>query len=175
MQSDGKKIIKMVGLSLFFLFIIIYAFFRSYDLLFGVKIKNVNIQNNAKYTESVLKINGNAKNATLLTLNGREIPIDKEGNFDDTIVLLSGYNIITLYAEDKFGNTDQKTYKLIYESNAESTIEESPPEDEPTDTPSSGKPQEELVNELEPAETTVEIQTEIQTEENQINNQNIIN
>lgn len=112
-NRNSKKIIKIIVLSLFFLFIIVYAFFRSSDLIFGVKIRNINITDGAKVTEEVLNIVGNAKNAKNLTLNGREISIDKDGNFTETIVLLPGYNIITVEAMDKFGNTDKKDYKII--------------------------------------------------------------
>src|SRR3989344_7823408 len=114
MRTDVKKILQIVGFSIFFLLIVIYAFFRSQDLIFGVKIKNVNIVDGIKISNSILKITGNAKNATNLTLNGREISIDQEGNFNETIALLIGYNIINIKAEDKFGYVDEKNYKLIY-------------------------------------------------------------
>lgn len=118
MEKDFKKIFKTTILSVFFLFIIIYAFFRSADLLFGVKIKNVNITDGAKSTESIITITGNAKNAVLLSLNGREVSIDKKGNFEETIALLKGYNIISIIAKDKFGHIDEENYKLIYEAEA---------------------------------------------------------
>ena len=113
MNQDVKKILKIVVLSIFFLFIIIYAFFVSKDLIFGVKIINVNITDGAKITNSVMEVHGNAKNAINLSLNGREISIDKDGNFNETIVLLLGYNIINITAKDKFGNIDEKNYKII--------------------------------------------------------------
>ena len=43
-KHDAIKIIRFSILSIFFLIIIFYAFFRSKDLIFGVKIRNVNIQ-----------------------------------------------------------------------------------------------------------------------------------
>ena len=116
MTRDSKKILKITSLSLFFLAMVVIAFFGSYDLIFGVKIKDVNLINGAKVTESTLKVTGNAKNAINLSLNGREISIDQEGNFDETIALLLGYNIINIRAKDKFGYTDEKNYKLIYET-----------------------------------------------------------
>ncbi|MEI6580854.1 MAG: hypothetical protein WCO07_01635 [bacterium] len=115
MNKDAKKILKIVSVSVFFLFIIIFAFINSMDLVFGVKIKNVNIVDGSKVTNSIIDITGVAKNAVNLTLNGREISIDKAGNFNETIALSSGYNIITIKARDKFGNSDEKDYKLIYE------------------------------------------------------------
>jgi hypothetical protein len=114
MNTSAKKIVKMAGLSLFFLAIVVFVFFRSKDLLFGVKIRNVNIVNGAKLAESSLPISGNAKNTIFLTLNGREISIDQAGNFSETIALLSGYNIINIRAKDKFGSVDEKNYQLIH-------------------------------------------------------------
>ncbi|MFA5777928.1 MAG: hypothetical protein WC870_00330 [Candidatus Paceibacterota bacterium] len=114
MNNNAKKIVKITGLSLFFILIIIYAFFVSKDLIFGVKIKNVNLIDGSTVTENVVKITGNAKNAINLTLNGREISVDQQGNFNETIALLLGYNIINIKAKDEFGYVDEKNYKLMY-------------------------------------------------------------
>ncbi len=115
MTQDIKKVVKIGGFVVFFLIIIVYAFFRSHDLIFGVKIKNVNIIDGVKIAESALRVTGNAKNAINLTLNGREISVDQQGNFDETIALLVGYNVINIKAQDKFGYSDEKNYKLIHE------------------------------------------------------------
>jgi hypothetical protein len=115
MQKDAKKIVKIVSLSLLFLFVIIFAFINSKDLIFGVKIKNVNITDGEKFTGSLLRITGNAKHAVNLFIDDREISIDQGGNFDETVALLPGYNIISIKAKDKFGHSDEKDYKLIYE------------------------------------------------------------
>jgi hypothetical protein len=115
MDTSAKKILQITGLSVFFLLILLYAYFRSHDLIVGVKIKNVNISDGEKFTDSVLQIKGNAKNATYLSIDGREISIDQNGNFDETIALLLGYNVVDLKAKDKFGYSDEKIYKLMYE------------------------------------------------------------
>jgi len=114
MNTDAKKILKIASLSLLVLFIVVYSFFRSKDLIFGVKIKDVNIIDGTKVTDNILKITGNARNAILLTLDDRPISIDQKGNFNETIALLSGYNVIDIKAKDEFGNSDEKNYKLIY-------------------------------------------------------------
>lgn len=116
MNQDTKKLVKIVLVSLFFLFIILYAFFTSKDLIFGVKIKDVNLIDGTKVNTEILNVTGNAKHAIKLKLNEREISVDQKGNFNETISLFSGYNIINIKAEDKFGHMDQKNYKLIYEA-----------------------------------------------------------
>ena len=116
MNTNAKKIVKIAGFSIFFILILIYAFFRSKDLIFGVKIRNVNIVNGSTVTDNVLNIKGIARNAIFLSLDGREISVDQQGNFDETIALLPGYNIINIKAKDKFGDTDEKNYQLMYKS-----------------------------------------------------------
>ena len=111
MTNNIKKTVQITSLVIFFLLIIVYAFFRSHDLIFGVKIKNVNMVDGTKIENKIQKITGNAKNATKLTLNGREISIDQRGNFDETIVLLKGYNMVNIRAQDKFGYVNEKIIK----------------------------------------------------------------
>lgn len=133
MRPDAKKIVKISSLIVLFLFILVYAFIRSWGLIFGLKIKNVSISNGATYTESLLNVTGNAKHAVLLTLNDREISINQKGDFNETISLLPGYNTISLKAKDKFSNSDEKNYQLIYKlenniinNNVENTVSAEP-------------------------------------------------
>ena len=114
MNTNAKKILQIVSLAIFFLFVVVYALFRSHNLIYGVQIKNINIIDGTKITSSVIKITGNAKNAINLILNGREISVNQEGNFSETIALLTGYNIVNITAKDKFGYVDEKNYKLMY-------------------------------------------------------------
>ena len=114
MAQDFKKILKVASVLGIATIIFFYALFQSYALVFGIKIKNVNIADGAKTENPVLEITGKAENAVLLTINGRTISVDEGGNFKETIVLLGGYNVISIEAEDKFGNKDEKNYKLIH-------------------------------------------------------------
>ncbi len=118
-SRDNQKFFRNIALSIFFVFILGFAFFGSYDLIFGVKIKNINIENGATVYESVEHVTGTARHAVSLTLNGREISIDKEGNFAETIALSPGYNIVSIEARDKFGSHDYKDYQLIYKRSNE--------------------------------------------------------
>jgi hypothetical protein len=114
MNSNFKKIVTATGVSVFFILIVLYAFWGARDIIFGVKIRNVNITDGETVTDSVMKVTGTAKNAIKLVLNGREISVDQQGNFNETIALSSEYNIINIKAQDKFGYVDEKNYKLMY-------------------------------------------------------------
>jgi hypothetical protein len=115
----SKKTLQMVALCVFFLFLAVYAFWGSHNLIFGVKIKDVNIVDGVKMTEGIIKITGNAKNAINLTLNGREITINENGDFNETIALLKGYNVVNITAKDKFGYVDEKNYQVINNERSE--------------------------------------------------------
>ncbi len=114
MNQDAKKTLKIGLVSILFLFIVVFVFFNSRNLIFGVKIKNVNLKDNLKVSESIFEITGTAKNAVKLSIDGREISVDQKGNFDETIALLSGYNLVNIKAQDKFGKIDEKNYKVMY-------------------------------------------------------------
>jgi hypothetical protein len=114
METTWWSKLKIIIVFVFFLLIALYAFWGSRDIIYGVKIRNVNIADGATFTDSVLKITGTAKNAIKLVLDGREISVDQNGNFNETIALIPGYNIINIKAQDKFGYTDEKNYKLMY-------------------------------------------------------------
>ena len=51
--------------------------------------------------------------------------IDTDGNFIDGIVLLNGYNIITIKAEDKFGREVVRVLELVFKTNENLDIENS--------------------------------------------------
>ncbi len=119
MPKNTKQILQISALSFFFILITGYGFWGSHNLIFGVRITDVTInektaQSGAKFANPALKLQGNAKNAVKLTLNGREITINEQGDFNETLVLLPGYNIINIIAKDKFGYIDEKNYKLMH-------------------------------------------------------------
>lgn len=59
-----------------------------------------------------ITIRGDVSNVTSLTLNGRSIYTDESGRFSEQLLLLSGYNIITIRATDKFGRTQTREIEL---------------------------------------------------------------
>lgn len=107
-----------IGASLcLILFVIIatFAYIKTSFLMKGVQIEAVIDHNDSS---PIANIKGKASNAVYLSLNGREIFIDKDGSFSETIALLPGFQIIDLKAEDKFGNTAEKTFQVMHEEDA---------------------------------------------------------
>jgi len=100
-----------------FSFILIFGYSKVSFIVKGVEIK-------AEITRdehsSLIKINGNAENSVLLSLNGREIFIDENGNFSETVGLLPGLSVISLEAKDKFGKSDEQKFSLVQSEDGES-------------------------------------------------------
>ena len=91
-----------------------YGLFETRDLIAGPVIVIEKPENGAVFSDSLIEINGTARNITSISFNGRQIFVDEEGRFSETLLLSYGYNIMTLSAEDKFGRTVSKTLEAVY-------------------------------------------------------------
>ena len=98
-----------------FAVIMIFGYEKMSFILKGVEIQ-ATLEQNPQSSLAVIK--GNAMKATYLSLNGREIFIDKEGNFSESISMLPGFSIVTLDARDKFGKTAEKKFEVVTEKGA---------------------------------------------------------
>ncbi|MEN9582164.1 MAG: Glucodextranase, domain [Candidatus Parcubacteria bacterium] len=111
MMIDPKKFIRFALIGLLFLGITVYGYYRSKDAIFGIAI-TTSIQDGAVLDSKLLTLTGSAPHTSKFTVNNREILLDKNGDFADTLLLQDGYNILTLEASDKFGRTIQKVIRL---------------------------------------------------------------
>jgi len=98
-----------------FVVIGIFGYEKMCFVWHGVKIE-ATLEKDADTSLSVIK--GVAAKAIHLTLNGREIFIDKEGNFYEVISTQPGYSVVTLSAEDKFGKKAEKKFEIVKEVDA---------------------------------------------------------
>ena len=98
-----------------FIVIVIFGYAKMSFMVKGVEIEATIEQ---KDSSSLATVSGIASKATYITLNGREIFIDKEGNFSESIAMLPGFSVVTLSAKDKFGKTALKKFEIVLEGNA---------------------------------------------------------
>ena len=108
-----KHQLGIIGLVLLAAIIAGYGYFRARDLIHGVTISVSGVYDGEGVHDAYLPISGNARNAVHLTLDGRDIQIDQNGDFHEDIVLLPGYNVLTLDARDKFGKETSKVFRVI--------------------------------------------------------------
>ncbi len=108
---DPKHFLKYGLVSLLFIFIVGYAYYRSKDAIFGITI-TTSIEDGTALDSKLLTLTGNAPHTAKFTIDGREILLDKNGDFTDTLLLQEGYTILDLEASDRFGRTKSKTIRV---------------------------------------------------------------
>lgn len=95
------------------LIIVLYTLFQAQKLITGPRIEVYSPTNGSTFSQSLVAIEGRAKNISHISLNDRPIFTDKNGYFQEKILLSPGYNVIKLSAEDKFKNYTEKRLELV--------------------------------------------------------------
>jgi hypothetical protein len=114
LQMSNTKNIKwwagLISMSFLFLVIVIFAYIKTNSLINGTRLEARVIEIN----KALLEIRGQSKNTAYLSVNGREVRVDKEGKFREVISLLPGFSTIQVSSEDKFGNLVSKKFDVYY-------------------------------------------------------------
>ncbi len=109
-----KNVLSFLLIAGFIGSIFYYAYFQSRGIISGPQISVISPENGKTYTDPLLAVYGTTKRAKEITLDGREIFIDLEGNFGEKLLLAPGYNIIELAARDADGHSTKETFEVIY-------------------------------------------------------------
>jgi Glucodextranase, domain B len=112
--EDGKMILKTMVIGIFVLCVCGYGIFQAEKIVRGPEISMVSPASGATTFDNLVHVTGNAQNISAIWLNDRSIYTDEAGKFDEKIMLYSGYNIITVRAQDKFGATVEKKIEVVY-------------------------------------------------------------
>jgi len=106
--------ITTVILGIFFILAILYALFEARGQLIGPIIE---VNTRAGMIEDpLLIVEGQTERISLLTMNGREIPVTEDGAFREPYLLAPGYNRIVLAAEDSYGKSTERVLEIMYAS-----------------------------------------------------------
>lgn len=104
--------VTQIVLGLFFIIIILYAYYEARGLLYGPRI-DVPSQVTVVH-EPFVTIQGTAKRISQLTMNGKPVTVTEEGVFKEPYLLSEGYNRIALWASDKYGRTRERVVQISY-------------------------------------------------------------
>lgn len=113
-KKDAKFYIRILVPLLLVLVILGYAYFRTRDLVEGAEITIYEPKNYSAFTDSEFQLKGKITNSSAVFVNDRKIFLDIQGNFNEKLLLLPGYNIITLRTEDKFKRETERKLELVY-------------------------------------------------------------
>jgi hypothetical protein len=95
------------------LIIVAYALWRSFAYARGPHITITEPLNFSSINSTTTQVIGRVERANTITLNGKPITIDEQGNFNEIIVLFPGTNILTIKAHDQFDRTVQKEIRVV--------------------------------------------------------------
>ncbi|MBI2023820.1 Ig-like domain-containing protein [Candidatus Giovannonibacteria bacterium] len=84
--------------------LLIYGVWQARDFLRGPMVRLDNPSNGQIFENDFIEVNGNARDVSKFTLNGRTVFTDEKGDFKEKILIAKGVNDIEIYAEDKFGH-----------------------------------------------------------------------
>lgn len=102
--------VSVLGVLFSVISVLIYRNMR--EMLSGVRV-DVRVEEAEESNgTNLFSLKGNAKHATFITVNGREIFIQKNGDFEEKIAIPDGYSVITLFARNKFGKDGEKTIEV---------------------------------------------------------------
>ncbi len=110
----AKKILRWLGIVLLFVVIVGYAVFRSRDLLFGIQFTVNGLTDGMTVDSSILELKGDARHANEIRVDNQPIPLSEAGSWHDSLILMEGYNVVTIRATDKFGRTITHEYRVYY-------------------------------------------------------------
>ncbi len=90
-----------------------FALGNMRDVLFGAPLSIATARDGTTLSEGLLPISGKAAHARELFINGRSVLIDREGNFDDAVLLSPGYNVVEVMLRDQFGKEKTALYHFV--------------------------------------------------------------
>ncbi len=101
------------------LLIVGYAIFNTRFLIRGPEIVLENVEDSIVTEEKTLSLTGKILHSSFISINGRPIFIDENGNFNEKLLLSSGVSIIDIYAKDKFGKEVRRKIDVLYRGQTE--------------------------------------------------------
>lgn len=111
---DSKNKLKIIGFGAIFLVIAGYAIYQSKNLIEGPVLNVLSPYDGQTFEKSLIDVRGKVKNISFITLDGKQIFTDEDGNFEEKLLLLPGTNIIEIDTKDKFDNVKKEVLRVVY-------------------------------------------------------------
>ena len=105
-NSDMR--IAAIGTYILFAVVIAYGLFRSQTILFGPQLTILAPEPHSSVPQ-IFTVEAVTKNATYLTINDQRVYPDRNGYFEQDLLLPTGYTIVKVYAKNR-----QNREKIIH-------------------------------------------------------------
>lgn len=91
----------------------LYCLFQARFLILGPQVSIASHEDGAVVESTMVTLDGSARNAAWLSLNGRQIFTDTEGAWSEKLLLSEGLSIMTLLVRDRFGRERMEQISLV--------------------------------------------------------------
>ena len=105
----------------FLLLFVLYAGFETIKYFAGPSLVVESPKDLSTLRDPLVTVRGKVERAAYITINGKQIFADTEGNFESELLLPSGYTIIRVEVKDRFGKQIWKDLHLAHVPAATST------------------------------------------------------
>lgn len=115
-----RSILQIATGVIIFLLIAGYGVYQAQDFWTGPVISITSPRDGHTTDQFLIELTGQADRVSYLHLNGRQIFTDRNGYFEEELLLTNGYNIITVAGEDAFGRETEEYVRVTL--NASSSL-----------------------------------------------------
>lgn len=102
--------------------LVCYGFFNARNLIMGPSIQIFTPSEESETDQNLVSIKGKVKNMTYLSLNERPVYADKNGYFEEKVLLSPGFNILEFKIRDRFKEEVKKTIKVYYKESSSTPL-----------------------------------------------------
>ena len=114
MFTEPRKILfRSIGLLLLAI-VIIFAYHRYKPYIAGPSLAKINLESYMSVDEPFINVQADIKNTQSVTINGRDIFLEKKEDFEEIIALSKGVNTLEIRLEDTFGKEKIYRYTIYY-------------------------------------------------------------
>ncbi len=109
-----KRNIGLISVTIFFSLFLIYALFEVAKVVRGPSLTITAPKDLDTVTYPIVPVSGIVSRAAYLSLDDRQIFADESGHFAESLLLLPGYNIISIKVKDRFGKEVSRNISIYY-------------------------------------------------------------
>ncbi|MHB1330944.1 MAG: hypothetical protein ACYCY6_03185 [Minisyncoccota bacterium] len=99
--------------SAFFVLLGVYAIFQGRFIILGPRVSIDSPVGDTLHDTGIIEVTGVARNVSYISLNDRQIHIDRTGRFVEKVVIASGINIIKVALKDRFGRQREELVRVV--------------------------------------------------------------
>jgi hypothetical protein len=106
--STKHGILSLLGIAF-----LLYCLFQARFLILGPQVWITTPVDGEALQARVITASGQARNVAWMSLNGRQIFTDQDGNWSEKLIVSGGVSIMTVVVRDRFGREKEESVRVI--------------------------------------------------------------